>query len=120
MKPLHEVIRERMDERGWSYGDVARRGGLPRSTVHHLATVDGLSRPPHPVTLERLARGLELPLEVLRAAAATTAGFATWTEPVSDPEIDVLVAALHRLSSDDLRHVRALVQSMLEAGGRDS
>lgn len=120
MKPLHEVIRSRMAEREWSYGDVARRGELPRSTVHHLATNGTLSRPPHPATLEKLARGLDLPLELVRAAAATTAGFTTWTETVADPEIEVLAAALHRLSPDDLRHVRALVESMLDAAHRNS
>jgi transcriptional regulator with XRE-family HTH domain len=114
MKPLDQLIRSRMAERGWSYGEVARRGELPRSTVHHLATVNGLSRPPHPSTLEKLARGLDLPLDVVRASAAAAAGLATWAEPATDPEMEVLVAALHQLSPEDRRHVRALVESLLQ------
>ncbi len=117
MNPLHQLIRSRMAERGWSYGDVARRGALPRSTVHHLATTNALTRPPHPATLEKLARGLDLPLEAVRSAAAAAAGYTTWVEPVGDPDIEVLVAALRKLSPEDRRHVRALVESLLEADG---
>jgi transcriptional regulator with XRE-family HTH domain len=103
-----------MTSRHWSYSDVARRGGLPRSTVHHLATTEHLQRPPHPATLDGLARGLDIPLETVRAAAAAAAGLAAWSEPVRDPEIEVLVAALTKLSPDERRHVQALVQSLLD------
>ena len=34
LNPLQRLIQRRMRERGWSYGEVARRGGLPRSTVY--------------------------------------------------------------------------------------
>ncbi len=115
MNALQELIRTRMAERRWSYADVARQGGLPRSTVHHLATVEELRRPPHPATMEGLARGLEVPLDVVRGAAAAAAGLAAWREPTADPDIEVLVAALSQLSTDDRRHVLALVQSLLKA-----
>jgi hypothetical protein len=104
-----------MADRQWSYGDVARRGGLPRSTVHHLATHDRLVRPPHPDTLAGLARGLDVPLDAVRAAAATAAGLVIWPEPVSAPGVDVLVASLNRLTAEDRRHVQALVDSLLHA-----
>ena len=42
--PLQQLIRQRQAERGWSYGEVARRGGLPRSTVYTLATTRNLTR----------------------------------------------------------------------------
>src|ERR1700749_3349500 len=35
--PLQRLIRQRLDEQGWYYGDVSKRGGLPRSTVYSLA-----------------------------------------------------------------------------------
>lgn len=113
MNALQKLIRTRMTERGWSYGDVARRGGLPRSTVHHLATAETLRRPPHPATLEGLAQGLGIPVDAVRAAAAEAAGLTTWREPTADPEIEVLVAALSQLNAEDRRHVLALVQSLL-------
>jgi transcriptional regulator with XRE-family HTH domain len=110
---LQQLIRDRMAEQRWSYADVAARGGLPRSTVHHLATNGRPGRSPHPATLERLAVGLGVPLDVVRAAAAEAVGLAVWREPATDPGIEVLVAALHRLSPDDRRHVAALVSSLL-------
>lgn len=118
MNTLQQLIRDRMTDRRWSYGDVARRGSLPRSTVHHLATHDRLVRPPHPSTLAALARGLDVPLDTVRAAAATAAGLLIWPEPVSDPGVDVLVASLSRLTAEDRRHVQALVDSLLH-GYRD-
>ena len=110
---LQELVRERLERQGWSYGDVARRGEIPRSTVHHLATVDRLVRMPQPATLEGLARGLELPLDVVRRAAATTCGIHLY-EAAPDPEVDLLMASLQQLTAEDRRHVTALVESMLE------
>lgn len=110
---LQRLIRDRMRELHYSYGDVARLGKLPRSTVHHLATHGRSGRLPNPATLERLAAGLDLPLTVVQAAAALAAGFILDSQVSDDPEIDVLVASLGRLSPADRRHVAALVRSML-------
>jgi transcriptional regulator with XRE-family HTH domain len=114
MNPLQQLIRTRMTSRHWSYSDVARRGALPRSTVHHLATTERLLRPPHPTTLEGLSRGLDVPIATLRVAAAAAAGLAAWSEPTHDPEIEVLVAALTKLDPAERRHVQALIQSLLD------
>ena len=46
INPLQRLIQQRLREQGLSYGDVARRGGLPRSTVYTLATTRNLARPP--------------------------------------------------------------------------
>ncbi|MEU4209727.1 helix-turn-helix transcriptional regulator [Streptomyces sp. NPDC026206] len=117
---LQQIMRQRLDRQGWSYGDVARRGGIPRSTVHHLATTDRLVRMPQPATLEGLSRGLELPLDTVRRAAAEACGIHLYPtagdtpESRPDPEVDLLIASVQRLSSDDRRHVAALVESLLE------
>jgi hypothetical protein len=113
---LQRLIIERMRELRRSYGDVARLGKLPRSTVHHLATYHS-GRLPNPVTLERLAAGLDLPLNLVRAAAASAAGLVLDTTATDDPEIEVLIASFARLSPADRRHVAALVRSMLAAAG---
>jgi HEAT repeat protein len=113
MDALQRLIHDRMRELHYSYGDVARLGKLPRSTVHHLATHGRSGRLPHPATLERLAAGLDLPLSVIRAAAASAAGLILESQASVNPEIDVLVASLERLSPADRRHVAALVRSML-------
>ncbi|MEU6243235.1 helix-turn-helix transcriptional regulator [Streptomyces sp. NPDC047024] len=121
---LQQLIRERLDREGWSYGDVARRGGVPRSTVHHLATAERVVRMPQATTLEGLSKGLGLPLDTVRRAAAEACGIhvygATPAEAgpdsagaTGDPEVDLLIASVQQLSSDDRRHVAALVESLL-------
>ncbi|WP_131747545.1 helix-turn-helix transcriptional regulator [Frankia sp. Cppng1_Ct_nod] len=120
MNQLQQLIRSRIDERGWSYAEVARRGRLPRSTVHNLATNARLLRLPQPATLDGLARGLELPLPVVRSAAAAAAGLTLHAEAGSDPEVTALVAGVEQLSPVDRKHVTALVESLLRhARARD-
>ena len=116
--PLQRLIRQRLDERGWSYGDVAKRGGLPRSTVYTLATTRNRARPPRPVTLNGLAWGLDLPVSIVRSAAAASTGLHYYDdEPAgpgsdSDPERELLIASIDELTDDDRRHVAALVESL--------
>ncbi|MGN6796140.1 MAG: hypothetical protein ACTHJW_27455 [Streptosporangiaceae bacterium] len=110
---LQRLIVGRMRDLRRSYGDVARLGKLPRSTVHHLATHRHSGRLPNPATLERLAAGLDLPLNVVRAAAASAAGLVFDTAAADDPEIEILIASFSQLSPADRRHVAALVRSML-------
>ena len=119
MNALQQLIRTRMTELDRSYGDIARAGGLPRSTVYHLASNNRPVRVPNPRTLERLAVGLEVPEHVVRAAAAAAAGFVLDEQAADDPEIEVLVASLARLGPEERRHVAALVRSMLEAADRE-
>ena len=116
---LQQLIRERLDLKGWSYGEVARRGGIPRSTVHHLATTDRVVRMPQSTTLEGLSKGLELPLDTVRRAAAEACGIHVYgtegtADQPADPEVDLLIASVQRLSADDRRHVAALVESLLD------
>lgn len=124
---LQQIIRDRLDREGWSYGEVARRGGIPRSTVHHLATAERVVRMPQPSTLEGLSKGLGLSLDTVRRAAAEACGIHVYPadapsaerEPgvAADPEVDLLIASVQQLSADDRRHVAALVESLL---GRDA
>jgi len=117
--PLQHLIHRRLRERGWSYGEVARRGGLPRSTVYTLATTRNLARPPRPATLDGLAKGLDLPVAAVRAAAAESTGLHYYDDeaPASrghagDPERELLIASIDELTPEDLRHVAALVESL--------
>ena len=116
--PLQRLIRQRLAERRWSYGEVARRGGLPRSTVYTLATTTNLVRPPRPATIDALAKGLDVPVAVVRAAAAESTGMHYYDEtspgsrPAGDQERDLLIASIDELSPEDLRHVAALVESL--------
>ncbi|MBR7834665.1 helix-turn-helix transcriptional regulator [Actinospica durhamensis] len=105
-------MRERLEEKRWSYGDVARRGGISKSTVHHLATAERPAQMPQPTTLQGLARGLGLPLDLVRRAAAQSCGIYVY-EPAPEPEVDMLIASLQQLSARDRGHVAALVESLL-------
>src|SRR5580692_2909872 len=53
LNPLQRLIQQRLRERRWSYGEVAKRGGLARSTLYTLATTRNLARPPRPADQER-------------------------------------------------------------------
>lgn len=118
MNPLQRLIQERLRERGWSYGEVARRGGLPRSTVYTLATTRNLVRPPRPATIDALAKGLDVPVSAVRAAAAESTGLHYYDEaPVErdradNHERELLIASIDELSPEDRRHVAALVESL--------
>ena len=120
VNPLQRLIAARLQERGWSYGEVARRSGLPRSTVYTLATTRNLVRPPRPATINGLARGLDVPVSAVRAAAAESTGMHYYDEPRAesgsgdpgDQERELLIASIDELSAEDRRHVAALVESL--------
>jgi transcriptional regulator with XRE-family HTH domain len=116
--PLQRLIQQRLRDRGWSYGEVARRGGLPRSTVYTLATTRNLARPPRPATIDALARGLDVPVSAVRAAAAESTGLHYYDEGPAgqehqaDQERELLIASIDELTPEDRRHVAALVESL--------
>jgi transcriptional regulator with XRE-family HTH domain len=118
VNPLQRLIQQRLRERGWSYGDVARRGGLPRSTLYTLATTLNLARPPRPATIDALAKGLDVPVSVVRAAAAESTGLHYYDEPApgqpqpGDQQRELLIASIDELSPEDRQHVAALVESL--------
>jgi transcriptional regulator with XRE-family HTH domain len=118
INPLQRLIVRRLRERGWSYGEVARRGGLPRSTVYTLATTRNLNRPPRPATIDALAKGLDVPVSAVRAAAAESTGLhyydqvPAWQQGPGDPERELLIASIDELTPEDRRHVAALVESL--------
>jgi transcriptional regulator with XRE-family HTH domain len=125
LNPLQQLIQQRMRERGWSYGEVARRGGVPRSTVSTLAATRNLARPPRPATIGALAKGLDLPVSAVRAAAAESTGLHYYDQPPAghrnrgDRERELLIASIDELTAEDRRHVAALVESLRNRAARD-
>jgi transcriptional regulator with XRE-family HTH domain len=118
LNPLQRLIQQRLRERGWSYREVARRGGLPHSTVHTLASTRNLARPPRPATIDALAKGLDVPVSAVRAAAAESTGLHYYDqapagpENPGDPERELLIASIDELTPEERRHVAALVESL--------
>ena len=125
LNPLQRLIQQRLGERGWSYREVARRGGLPHSTIHTLATTRNLARPPRPDTIDALAQGLDVPVSVVRAAAAQATGLHYYDETPAgnqgqyDHERELLIASIDDLTPDDRRHVAALVDSLRNRASQD-
>ena len=118
LNPLQRLIQQRLRERGWSYREVARRGGLPRSTVYTLAITRNLGRPPRPATIDALAKGLDVPVSAVRTAAAESTGMHYYDEPPArsqgpgDRDRELLIASIDELTPEDRRHVAALVESL--------
>ena len=118
LNPLQRLIQQRLRERGWSYREVARRGGLPHSTVHTLAATRNLARPPRPATIDALAKGLDVPVSAVRAAAAASTGLHYYDEAPAGPENpgdqerELLIASIDELTPEERRHVAALVESL--------
>ena len=126
INPLQRLIQQRLREQGLSYGHVARRGGLPRSTVYTLATTRNLARPPRPATIDALAKGLDVPVSAVRAAAAESTGLHYYDEAPGgrdlpgDPERELLIASIDELTAEDRRHVLALVESLRRRASPES
>lgn len=114
---LMRLIAQRRDEKRLSYGDIARVGGLPKSTVHKLATTEVWSTAPHPETLDRLARGLGLPPATVRKAASEATGLTRYQEEVTaDEGVQVLIGSIEALTPEQRAQVAALVDAMLANG----
>ena len=118
LNPLQRLIQQRLHERGWSYREVAGHSGLSHSTIYSLAMKRNLARPPRPATLDRLAKGLDVPASVVRAAAAESTGMHYYDGTPArhhdhdDQERELLIASIDELSPGDRRHVAALVESL--------
>ena len=115
VNPLQRLIEERRRDNNWSYGDIASRAQLSRSTVYYLASRNPLQRSPSASTLERLAEGLELPVDIVRRAAAEALGLYVYVErgEALDPSLEVLIASMAQLNDEQRRHVASLVRSFL-------
>jgi hypothetical protein len=118
LNPLQQLIHRRLRERDWSCINVARRGGLPRCTVYNLAMTRNLAQPPSPATLDGIAKGLDVPVSTVRAAAAGATGLHYYDEVpaerthVGDPERELLIASAAELTPESRRHVATFVESM--------
>jgi transcriptional regulator with XRE-family HTH domain len=120
---LQQLIVERMRERGWSYSDVGNRGGIPRSTVHQLATKD-IKRVPKFETIEGLAKGLQYPLRVVWDAAAQAVGAAGLQHLYRErsKEAEMLIAHYEELSPERRTMLMALLETLRrsqDANGED-
>ncbi|CAM3312026.1 helix-turn-helix domain-containing protein [Tsukamurella hominis] len=101
--PLRQFLQAQLDLRGWRQADLARRSGLSTTVLSRILK-DGrphLRRLPDASTLDALAAGLGMPIEVVRTAAARSlVDHAGDGEPVTieltDSSVDELLAEIRR------------------------
>lgn len=120
MNALQRLIRARMTELDLTYDEVAKRGGLPKATIHALATKAQHRAMPKPDTLANLATGLGVSVDVVRSAAADAAGYAyqdiqVHGSLVSAENIRVVAMAMQELDEADQAHIRRIAMGFLEA-----
>jgi transcriptional regulator with XRE-family HTH domain len=111
MNALQRLIRTRMAELDMSFRDVAAKGGLPFGTVSALANKTVHRQVPRRATLEKLAKGLDLPLDLVRAKAAESAGYRleeTVTTLEAAEDIRVVAAAMTEMTPADRAKLRRL------------
>lgn len=111
MNALQALIAAHVAATGESYADIARRGGMSRQTVSSLALRDTSRQTPRPETLRKLAAGLGLDLQTVRAAAANAAGFQTIH--VEDQDALIIVAALAELDDEQRDALKRRAMSLL-------
>lgn len=118
MNALQKLIRERMHELNLTFEDVGKKGGLSRTTVNTIAMKDEPRSTPRHETLVKLARGLDLPVSVLRQAAAESAGY--FIEDISTSlkgakTLQVIAAAHDQLDETDREFLAKVAEDLVRA-----
>lgn len=114
---LQRIIRERMNEMGWTFEDVERRGGPSHSTLYSIVSVKQFKSAPRHATLQKLARGLDLPLDILRSAAGQAAGYGLESVPTtleSARGLRVIAATFDKLDPSRQRTAERIMRALLD------
>lgn len=122
MNALQQLIQDYLDEHpGETYVSIAARASLPDDpmpwqTVQALHKRARAKQTPRPATLRRLARGLGVSEDRIKAAAASTAGYGG---PSADrPDLELLMATVAELDPERLdavaRRARSLHEEMVQ------
>lgn len=99
---LHQLVRSRMDEHGWSYTDLERRSAraLSRGRWQQLGSGAQLKKFPDPASLVVIAQVLEVDITTVVLAAARSLGLDARTQGT---ELSRLLPAGTELLSDRTR-----------------
>lgn len=107
---LRDLIRQHQDRTGDSYSMIAHRAGLSKAKIGQLANATQ-NHMPRADTIDRLSKGLNLPLKVVQQAAMASAGI-TPDGYDGGQRLDLVVATLRELGPDDLETVAIVIQSL--------
>lgn len=123
MNPLAALIQRRRRELDLTWTEVAKRGGFnSHSVVYALATKETHRQPPRAETLERLAKALDLPLDLIRVAAAESAGYKLEEIPTTleaAEDVRIVAAVMGELSERDRAKLRRLALAFADEAKRD-
>lgn len=115
---LGDLIHSRRIELGLTWQELAKRGGFSSHTIlYALATKPEHKQVPRPVTLERVAKALDVPLDMVKAAAAEAAGYTRQEVKVNLDHADdvrIIVAGCGELPQEDIVRIRRIVQMHVE------
>lgn len=112
---ISDLIRRHQDKTGDSLRRIADLTGLSKTSIAEL--IQGRQRRVlHGDTIEKLARGLRIPVSVVSHAALVSAGM-TPPGPAPEHRLALIVAELERLSDDDLDTVEAVIASLVKRRG---
>lgn len=114
MHEFKQFIQKELDARGWRQADLVRASGLSRSLVSKLLRDDRnyLGQMPDEATLEGIAKGFAVPVDVVRTAASRAlAGYSDEGHPL---QVDLTVVSTDAL----LQEVRRRIESTGASDGR--
>jgi transcriptional regulator with XRE-family HTH domain len=113
MTRLETIVRDRMAALDLSFERLASLTGIPRSTLHKLASGQTV-RPRDSGTFDRLGKALRVSPALLREAAADAAGLHVYSTAIDD-DTRVLMGSIEQLTPEQRAQVEALVEAMLRA-----
>lgn len=112
---IADLIKRHQDATGHSLREIATATGMSKSAIAELAQ-GKQQRMPQAATIEKLARGIRLPVAVVHHAALVSAGMAA-PGPGPSQKLALIVADLEKLNADDLATVEAVVSSLVKRRG---
>lgn len=121
MNALQQLIANYLaDHPDENYSTIAKRGGMSRSTVYSSATKEERRQTPHPDTIAGLAKGMEMPLSVVSAAAGDAAGYhGTVSSELKSATARLIVEGIQHIPEDRLveleRRMRYILAELREA-----
>lgn len=112
MGQVSDLIYDRLDEKGWSVRELARRADVPQATMHKIVAFEGIK--PKLETVEAISAALGISSKHLMEAVAIDAGYVTSKVDLSD-DTQVLIAGIKNLTAVQKEQIAALVESMLKS-----
>ncbi|HEX7352521.1 hypothetical protein [Brachybacterium sp.] len=118
-KNLRDLVRDHIDRTGDSYAQIAQKTGLSKPLIGAIMTVQD-HRSYRSETVEKIARGLRLPVDMVSRAAAVSAGMEVDARHEASDREDarVITEALEVLTDEELATLRVMVQALADRNGR--